>query len=61
MVVAPPLWMDAGQPRDQVVRQAMITATAFLEERLRDHPTQWLNFFNIWPEDVSPPAATQVG
>jgi KDO2-lipid IV(A) lauroyltransferase len=53
MMVAQPLWMDPGQPRDESIRQAMTAATAFLEARLRDYPQQWLNFFDIWPEEAS--------
>jgi KDO2-lipid IV(A) lauroyltransferase len=56
MMVAQPLWMDPDVPRDESIRQAMTQATAFLEARLREYPQQWLNFFDIWPEETSRPA-----
>ena len=59
MMVAPPLRMDPGQPRDESIRQALTEATSFLEARLREYPHQWLNFFDIWPEDV--PGPVQAG
>jgi lauroyl/myristoyl acyltransferase len=59
MIVAQPLWMDSGLPRDESIRQAMIGAAAFLETRLREHPQQWLNFFDIWPEDAPSPGTSQ--
>lgn len=55
MMVAQPLWMDSGQPRDESIKQAVTGATAFLEARLREYPQQWLNFFDIWPADASHP------
>ena len=55
MMVAQPLWMNSEQPREESIRQAMTGATAFLEARLREYPQQWLNFFDIWPEDASSP------
>ncbi len=56
MMVAPPLRMDPERPRDESIRQALVEATSFLEARLRDHPQQWLNFFDFWPADRTGPA-----
>jgi len=53
MMVAEPLRMNSEQPRDETIRQALLGATTFLEARLREYPHQWLNFFDIWPEDAS--------
>jgi phosphatidylinositol dimannoside acyltransferase len=49
MVVGPPLRLDPSQPRDVAVLEALTKAVSFLEDHLRGWPSQWLNFFEIWP------------
>jgi phosphatidylinositol dimannoside acyltransferase len=49
MVVSPPIELDRSQPRDAAVAAALSTAVSFLEGHLRAWPSQWLNFFEIWP------------
>jgi KDO2-lipid IV(A) lauroyltransferase len=50
MVVGPPIRLDPSQPPDNEVATALSTAVSFLEGHLRARPSQWLNFFEIWPD-----------
>lgn len=53
LVVGQPLLVDPAQPREAAVRDALTKAAAFLEAHLRRWHSQWLNFYEFWP-DVDP-------
>jgi len=57
MVVGPPIRLDPSQPPDDEVATALSTAVSFLEGHLRARPSQWLNFFEIWPDTARPDTA----
>jgi len=46
-----PIHVDPFLPRDVAVREALATAVGVLEAHLRQWPSQWLNFYDFWPEE----------
>lgn len=49
MMVGSPIRLDPSQPKDVAVHEALSAAVSFLEDHLRASPSQWLNFFDMWP------------
>jgi lauroyl/myristoyl acyltransferase len=53
VVLGEPIEFARAGERDAELRDALERAVPFLEETVRRHPTQWLNFYDFWPREES--------
>jgi lauroyl/myristoyl acyltransferase len=51
VTIAPPIRVERGEEA-----AAAHTWVALLERVVREHPTQWFNFFDVWSPFAAPPA-----
>lgn len=57
VIVGKPIHLPHTGNRDQDLRSGLEEAVQLLEDTVRKHPDQWLNFYEFWKEDGPQPAA----